>query len=45
MDRTVEKVMNIYRAALQELDSFKKRDPAAVSRLEVAFLYPGFHAL
>ncbi|MBO4770838.1 MAG: serine O-acetyltransferase [Clostridia bacterium] len=45
MDRLEEKVMNIYRAAVKELDSFKDRDPAAVSRLEVAFLYPGFHAL
>ena len=45
MDRTVEKVINIYHAALKELDSFKDRDPAAISRLEVALLYPGFHAL
>ena len=29
----------------EDIDSFIKRDPAARSRLEVAFLYPGFHAL
>ena len=28
-----------------ELDSFMGRDPAAKSRLEVALLYPGFHAV
>lgn len=28
-----------------ELDSFMARDPAAKSRLEVALLYPGFHAV
>jgi serine O-acetyltransferase len=29
----------------EELDSMMGRDPAARSRLEVALLYPGFHAL
>ena len=29
----------------EDIDSFIKRDPAARSRLEVAFLYPGFHAI
>ena len=29
----------------EELDSFMGRDPAAKSRLEVALLYPGFHAV
>jgi serine O-acetyltransferase len=28
-----------------ELDSFMARDPAAKSRLEIALLYPGFHAV
>lgn len=28
-----------------EIDSILKRDPAAKSRLEIIFLYPGFHAL
>jgi len=29
----------------QDIDSFIARDPAARSRIEVAFLYPGFHAI
>jgi serine O-acetyltransferase len=29
----------------EELDSFMGRDPAARSRLEIALLYPGFHAV
>jgi serine O-acetyltransferase len=29
----------------EELDSFMARDPAAKSRLEIALLYPGFHAV
>jgi len=29
----------------QDIDSFIARDPAARSRLEVALLYPGFHAI
>lgn len=30
---------------LEDIDSFISRDPAARSRLDVALLYPGFHAI
>ena len=33
------------RAVREELDSIMERDPAAISRTEVALLYSGFHAL
>lgn len=35
----------IFKRILEDLDAFLARDPAARSRLEVALLYPGFHAL
>jgi serine O-acetyltransferase len=35
----------IFKRIIEDLDAFLARDPAARSRLEVAFLYPGFHAL
>ena len=35
----------MFKAIREDLDAFLARDPAARSRLEVALLYPGFHAL
>ena len=35
----------IFKRIIEDLDAFLARDPAARSRLEVAVLYPGFHAL
>ena len=35
----------MFEALRNDLDAFLARDPAARSRLEVAFLYSGFHAL
>lgn len=35
----------IFKRLQEDIDSFIARDPAARSRLEVAFLYPGFHAI
>jgi serine O-acetyltransferase len=35
----------IFKRVKEDIDAFMARDPAARSRLEVAFLYPGFHAL
>ena len=35
----------MFEALQEDLDAFLARDPAARSRLEVALLYPGFHAL
>lgn len=35
----------IFKRIVEDLDAFLARDPAARSRLEVALLYPGFHAL
>jgi len=34
-----------FKSLREDIDSFIARDPAARSRLEVVFLYPGFHAL
>lgn len=45
MDILEQKIIKIYKVAVDELDSILSRDPAATSRLEVALLYPGFHAL
>lgn len=41
----VKKAVNMYREMTAMLDSVKDRDPAAQSRLEVAALYPGVHAV
>ncbi len=35
----------IYRNLVEDLDSFMVRDPAARSKLEVIFCYPGYHAV
>lgn len=35
----------IFKRLREDIDSFIARDPAARSRLEVALLYPGFHAI
>jgi len=35
----------IFKRLQEDIDSFIARDPAARSRLEVFFLYPGFHAI
>jgi len=35
----------IFKRLQEDIDSYRARDPAARSRLEVALLYPGFHAL
>lgn len=35
----------IFKRIIEDLDAFLARDPAARSRVEVALLYPGFHAL
>lgn len=35
----------IFKRLKEDIDSFIARDPAARSRLEVALLYPGFHAI
>jgi len=35
----------IFKRLQEDIDSFIARDPAARSRLEVALLYPGFHAI
>lgn len=35
----------IFKSFREDIDSFIARDPAARSRLEVALLYPGFHAI
>lgn len=45
MDKLVEKVLRSYNTVIEELDSIRKRDPAAVSRGEIALLYSGFHAV
>ena len=45
MDKLVEKVLKSYNTVIEELDSIRKRDPAAVSRGEIALLYSGFHAV
>ena len=41
----VKKAVGMYREMTAMLDSVKDRDPAAESRLEVAALYPGVHAV
>ena len=35
----------IFKRLKEDIDSFIARDPAARSRMEVALLYPGFHAI
>ena len=35
----------IFKRLQEDIDSFIARDPAARSRIEVALLYPGFHAI
>lgn len=35
----------IFKRVQEDIDAFLARDPAARSRIEVVFLYPGFHAL
>lgn len=35
----------IFKRLREDIDSFIARDPAARSRIEVALLYPGFHAI
>jgi len=35
----------IFKRLQEDIDSYKARDPAARSRMEVALLYPGFHAI
>lgn len=45
MDKAVKLAMATYNSIKQELSSIKERDPAAVSMLEVALLYSGFHAV
>lgn len=35
----------MFKTILEEVDSFFERDPAARSRLEIFFCYPGFHAI
>ncbi len=44
-DRLIRAAMREYNAILEEIDIIKKKDPAAKSRLEVALLYSGFHAV
>ncbi len=34
-----------FKRLTRDIDSFRQRDPAARTRLEVALLYPGFHAV
>ncbi len=40
-----DKILEAYRTVIEELDSIKARDPAAVNRTEIAMLYSGFHAV
>ncbi len=37
--------LEILRTIIQQIDSMKKRDPAARSRWDIVFSYPGFHVL
>lgn len=41
----VDYAISAYCRIRREIDSIKERDPAATSRLEVALLYSGFHAI
>lgn len=45
MNRAEILALRTYRSIKEELASIKERDPAATSRLEVALLYSGFHAV
>ena len=37
--------ISIFSKLVEDLDSFMERDPAARSRIEVIFCYPGYHAI
>ncbi|MBQ7125037.1 MAG: serine O-acetyltransferase [Clostridia bacterium] len=45
MNKAVKLAVATYNSIIQELSSIKERDPAAVSKLEIALLYSGFHAV